>query len=278
MNDKIILQHHLHKWLGGIKPAWDGIPPKLRMDFINAPRIEDGPTLLNENLKIEDLSVSLVLHHAQLVLKAIVSAGGAPLTQKGSLTRKFTEEMIQAFNWPKYEEKTLKKYCKVINEQDFLPLHFIHILLRSAGIIRKYKKKVIITKSGKEYLEPRSEGKFFAALFKALVNDFNLAYLDRVPIEQVIQPQIGFILYLISKEADEWINPDRLMKLTIIPVETIFGGHLDYPNMIFEARVLRFMKWFGLMEERVLSDEDVYPIIRDYRKTELFNKFISYEV
>jgi hypothetical protein len=31
------------------------------------------------------------------------------------------------------------------------------------------------------------------------------------------------------------------------------------------------MKWFGLMEERVLSGKDVYPIVRDYRKTELFS-------
>ena len=276
MDDQIIIQDRMHRWLGGIRPAWDGIPPQILSSFIDVARIEDGPTIINENLTKEELSSSLVFHHAKLLLETINERDGTPLTQKGNLTRKFVDEILPMFNWPGQDEKTIRAVCKVINEQDILPLHFIHLLLRSANLLRKFKNKVIITNSGKEHLKEGSEGKLQSTLFKALVNNFNLAYLDRIPLEGIIQPQFGLILFLIGKVADDvWISPDKLMKFTVIPVEEMFSGHDDYPEMIFEARVIRFLKWFGLMEERSLVANDVYPRMVEVRKTDLFYRFVS---
>ena len=179
----------------------------------------------------------------------------------------------------RYEEEKVRKYNRVINEEDFMPLHFIHLLLKTAKLIRKFKNKEVITNTGKKLLlaEKTGLGKLQSTLFKSLVNDFNIAYLDGVPIEGVIQPQFGQILFLIYMHAEEWINPDTLMKLTMIPVDEMFSGFPHFPEMMFEARMIRYLVWFGLMEERDLSANDAYPRIFEVRKTALFNEFISYD-
>ena len=99
-----------------------------------------------------------------------------------------------------------------------------------------------------------------------------------IELEGVIQPQFGQILFLISITADKWISPVTLMKLTVIPVKQMFSGPAYYPEMLFEMRVIRYLKWFGLMEERDLTANDTYPRIYEVRKTKLFDKFIEFDL
>ena len=274
MNNKTLLQLRLHQWLGGIKPAWRDLSPEVRSAFVDPSRIEDGPTIINENLSKEDLRGSHVANHAQLVLKAINDKQGVPLTQrKGNLTRKFVDEMVSNFGWPKFSEEKIREYNKVINEDDFTPLHFIHLLLRTANLLRKYRNKIVITKLGTKYLKDDNFGELQSVLFKALVNKFNIGNLDGNPLEGVIQPQFGLILYLISKEANDWINPDKLMRLTMIPIEELLMSRHDH---VFEYRVIRYLEWFGLMEERDLGANDTFPREYEVRKTWLYDRFFKY--
>ena len=67
------------------------------------------------------------------------------------MIRKFVDKMISQFDWPNFEEDRIRKSNKVINEEDFMPLHFIHLLLKTAKLIRKFKNKAVITKNEKKH-------------------------------------------------------------------------------------------------------------------------------
>ena len=52
--------------------------------------------------------------------------------------------------WPAYDAAELVRYNKVINEPDFLPLHLVPILTKSAKLLATYRGKLITTALGQK--------------------------------------------------------------------------------------------------------------------------------
>ncbi len=100
---------------------------------------DDGPVRLNSALSLDDLSGAPVLVHARTVIARMDAENGLKLTQTGNFQRKFVERMVDEFRWPGYQREEFWFVGKVINEPDFTPLHFLHVLFDVARIGRKYK-------------------------------------------------------------------------------------------------------------------------------------------
>lgn len=265
----------IDRWLGPIVPAWSAAPRETIEAFTRAEILDDGPTVINEDLSLDELSGSTVLKHARLFL-AELSLEKVKLTAKGNLNRKFVNRMCDAFEWPGYEAERLRKYNRTINEHDHLPLNIIHIIVSMSGLARKYRGHLVITKHGKTLLQDDRAGELQAVLFKTTYDNFNLGYLDRVPLEGVFQPQIGLTVFLIGKVAKNWLSPDDLLRLTVLPVDEFFTSDYDHPLWAFEVRVLKTLRWFGLLEKEVLSEPDAYPEKYQIRKSKLFEQFLSF--
>src|SRR6266478_4142974 len=118
----------VRRWLNGVVPAWT----MLEFNSLNALRHE--PSASNHAIRLEpdladaEISGSAITANALILLQRAADTGGLKLTATGNLSRAVVEEMCGAMEWPDYDKDDLIRYYRVINEPDFLPLHFVRIL------------------------------------------------------------------------------------------------------------------------------------------------------
>src|SRR5215468_2214723 len=131
-------------WLNGVEPAWT------MLDFDSFNALHDEPSVSNNAIRFEpkltdsEISGSAVTANALLLLRRAAETGGLKLTATGNLSRAVVEEMCGIIEWPGYDKDELW-YYKVINEPDFLPLHFIRLLIQTAKLVRTHRRKLVPT-------------------------------------------------------------------------------------------------------------------------------------
>jgi hypothetical protein len=248
------------------------------MALLDADWLSEGPIRLNESLSLSDLSGSLVLNHARLVMEHMAADKGVKLTTTGNFSRKFVEQMVQDFRWPGFEPDIVWRLNKVLNEADYAPLDFLHALIDLAGLGRKYKGTFRLSRLGRSLLAPEAAGELNAVLFDATCNRYNLAYLDGRSVKESFQPQIGLTLFLMSKVAETPRSPEDLLAITTLPFDPPQSDYPFRPEAIFRVRVLIYLEWFGLLEKERVAANDQLIQEHLYRKTPLFDRFLSFDV
>jgi hypothetical protein len=133
------------------------------------------------------------------------------MTSTGNLTRAAVAEMIDLFDWPDFDKTELFRLNKVINEPDFLPLHFVRLVSETAQLVRRHRgflKPTILRRDPSK--EPQG-GALFPILFHVACWRCNLGYFDGGLHEGWPQRDIGVILWSsplprgagVSGETDE---------------------------------------------------------------------------
>jgi hypothetical protein len=265
------------RWLNGVEPAWT----VLKYDSYNALREE--PSASNETIRLEpgltaaDLSGSAVVHAARALLKHAIDAGGLKLTATGNLSRAMVAEICRSLQWPGYDKEELFYVNKVINEPDFLPLHFLRILMQAVKLFRKHKETLIPTRLGNRMLSEGRYGALQAILFHIAFWHLNLAYFDRTPLASWPQSDVGVVLWSLSVSANDWLDRETLSRLCTVPVIGVLEAVWDLGSFAMEARILRPLTWFGLVEQR--SGRGAGPVEQHlFRKTPLFDQFLKFDV
>jgi hypothetical protein len=248
------------------------------MNLLEADWFSDGPIRLNESLSLSDLSGCLVLKHARCVMEHMAADKGVKLTATGNFNRSFVEQMVQDFRWPGLEPDVVWRHNKVLNEPDYVPLYFLHALIDVAGLGRKYKGTFRLSRLGRSILPPEAAGELNAVLFDATFNRYNLAYLDYMPVTESFQAQIGLTLFLMSKVAGTPRLPEDLLAITTLPIDPPQSDFPFRPESVYRARVLRYLEWFGLLETARMAANDQAGEPHLYRKTPLFDRFLSFDV
>lgn len=88
---------------------------------------------------------------------------------------------------------------------------------------------------------------------------------------------MGVVLWSLSASANDWLTPERLTRLCAVPVIGILEASWDLGSFAFEARILRPLTWFGLLESR-WQDKAGLGEPRLFRKTRLFDRFLRFSV
>jgi hypothetical protein len=168
---------------------------------------------------------------------------------------------------------------KVINEPDFLPLHFVRILTQAAKLLRTHRGKLIPTPLGRRMLAAEQHGPLQAVLFHVAFWLLNLAYFDGYPLNSWPLTQVGVILWSLSASANGWLPRETLTRLCASPVIGVLEAQWDVGSSAMEARILRPLMWFGLLESRTepRSPNEVVDR-RLYRKAPLFDRFVQFDV
>ncbi len=235
-----------------------------------------GPCTVGEDVPLAALTATSVVPNAR-ILMAELAESGARLTARGNLNRKLVETLVERFRWQGYETADMRAVCKTINEHDFTPANYVHVVLKLAGLARKKKGVLELTRKGRALLAEDAAGRLQAALFHTTFTRFNLAYLDHLVMPEVFAPQISLILYLIGQFCAEWWPADALMRNVTVPIAELtdpeYPGH---PRAAFTARILRYLCWFGLMEEGRPAANDDWRSPRLYRKTPLYDRTLSF--
>ena len=127
------------------------------------------------------------------VLGRAADPNGLKLTATGNVSRAVVGEMVDIIEWPGLDKNELFSIHKVINEPDFLPLHFVRILLQGTKLLRAQRDKLVPTRLGKKMLAPERYGALHALLFHVALWHVNLGYFDSNPIESWPQSDMGVV-------------------------------------------------------------------------------------
>jgi hypothetical protein len=267
----------VRRWLNGVEPAWT----MLEYDSLNSLRKESSAgnqaIRLEPNLTQTHLSGSAVTRNALLVLQRAADKDGLALTATGNLSRAVVAEMCEIIEWPDYDKQELFRFSKVINEPDFLPLHFVRVLAQATKLFRARHGKLMPTRLGKSMLVEKRHGALQALLFHIALWHLNLGYFDRNPLDSWPQNDVGVVLWSLSASANDWLDRETLTRLCTIPVIGVLESTWDLGSSAMEARILRPLMWFGLLEYP--SETEPGRVDRHlYRQTPLFDQFVKFNV
>jgi hypothetical protein len=266
-------------WLGDIEPAWTLLDQASFAALRRPPSPTAGPIRIASDLTHEELQQSAVARNAQVLLRAAAVGPGLKMTATGNLSRGVVAEMCDLFTWPDFDKANAFRLHKVINEPDFLPLFFVRHVAEAANFLRKHKGHLKIAPVGRQMMEDPNQRALQAVLFHITMWHLDLGYLGRGLHHGWPQRDIGVILWSLSIAATDWQPRERLTRMCTIPINGVLDSPWDMASYAMEARILRPLQWFGLVERR---QEDIadsrFEKRHSYRKTELFDRFLSFEV
>jgi hypothetical protein len=203
----------VRQWLNGVEPAW------ALLEFDSYRALHDEPSAGNQAIRLEpdltqtDLSGSVVTRNVLLLLPQAADTGGLALTATGNLSHAVVAEMCEIIEWPGVDKDEAFQFHKVINEPDFLPLHFIRVLTQATKLFRTNRGTLIPTRLGKSMLVENRNGALQALLFHIALWHLNLGYFDRNPLDFWPQSDVGVVIWSLSASANDWLDREILTRL-----------------------------------------------------------------
>ena len=273
------LDSQVRAWLDGVEPAWTLLTFESLQALRQEPSVARTAIRIANNLSREEIAGSPIARNTLILLRAASEHGGLPLTATGNLTRAVVAEMCKLIEWPDFDQADTFRFNKVINEPDFLPLHVVRQLAQAATLVRAQRGKLVAMPLGKSLLSEAGQGSLLAPLFHLAFWHMDLSYFGRGLLGSWPQADAGVVLWSLSACADDWQSAEKLTRLCTIPEPAMLSGTWDQTRYAMEARILRPLLWFGLLEHRIEKIPDS-PIGEHhfYRKTQLFNRLLSFAV
>lgn len=270
-------EHAYVRWLGDVRPVWLLLPRSMLAALADARLGEDGTIGINTDLSLDDLASVPALVNARYMLEALTAEGGARLTSTGNLDLKFVATMVERFDWPGHTPADVYLVSKRVSEPEFMPLRYLRVVLGLAGLVRRYKSQLRVTKRGQSALAAERAGELMRALLATTFARYNLAYLDGVPVQGYPQDHIALVLFLLRQVAEDWRSPERLARRASLPTAIPPQEGYDPLCHAVELRVLRYLTWFGLMEQRTDEPSAGRLLVpRAYRLTPLFDRVLRF--
>jgi hypothetical protein len=269
----------VRQWLDGVEPAWT----LLTFDSLRALRQEPSAVQtairIANDLSADEIAGSAVARNTLILLRHATERGGLPVTATGNLSRAAVAEMCRLIEWPDYDQAAVLQFNKVINEPDFLPLHVVRTLAQAATMVCVQGGKLIVTPFGKSMSNDERQRSLLAILFHIMLWRMDLEYFGRGLLGPWPQADIGIVLWSLSVSADDWQTSDKLTRLCTIPEPATLTGTWDRSAFAMEAKILRPLLWFGLLEYRSEKIPNTQFGTRNYyRKTALFERLLKFDV
>ena len=228
---------------------------------------------------VDEIASSPVARNTLVLLRQAIEGEALSLTATGNLSRAVVADMRKLIEWPNYDQADAFRLNKVINEPDFLPLHVVRQLAEAATLVRPKRGKLLATSLGKSMLSPAGQGSLLAILFHLAFWHMDLGYFGRGFLGSWPQADAGVVLWSLSVCANEWQSVEKLTRLCTIPDPAMFSGTWDRTSYAMQAKILRPLLWFGLLEhrsEKISSSR--FDEHHFYRKSGLFDQILSFDI
>ena len=266
-------------WLGGVEPAWTLLTFESLRALRHEPSAAQTAIRIANDLSVGEIAGSPVARNTLVLLRQAIERGGLPFTATGNLSRAVVAEMCKLIEWPDYDQADAFRLNKVINEPEFLPLHVVRQLAQAATLVRAQRGKLVATSLGKSMLSDAKQGSLLAILTHLAFWHMDLGYFGRGLLGSWPQADAGVVLWSLLVCANDWQSAEKLTRLCTIPDPAMFSEMWDRMPYAMEAKVLRPLLWFGLLEHR----REKIPSGRFgehhfYRKVELFERLLAFDV
>ena len=269
----------VQRWLGGVEPAWTLLTFESLLALREEPSASQATIRIAADLSADKVDGSAVARNTLILLRRSAEGGGLSLTATGNLTRTVVAEMRKLIEWPAYDQAVAFQLNKVINEGDFSPLYIVRQLSQAAGLVRKQRDKLVATRLGKSMLENSRQGSLLAILFHIAFWRVDHSYFGRGLFGSWPQTHVGVVLWSLSVSAGDWQTSEKLTRLCTIPQPAMLKGDWDRSHFAMEARILRPLLWFGLLEHRAEKVHGSGIAERHfYRKAPLFDRLLDFDV
>ena len=276
-----LLDQHVSKYNDTPQDELGGLSPHQAQDLFEGDWMTYGPLRLGTDLAFGEVRHADFLMNARHFLNAGLAENGIPATAAKNLNRKFVTAMLEQMRWPEGFVADVRKWKRVINEDDVFPLHVLRVVLKVARCIRLTKGKFRTTGAAKRLLKESNAGDLYVRLFRTFFREFNLAYLDRMAENPGMQHTIAYSLYRLGLLATDWCSADALTDRILLDTVREPSSYLYREDEIqwqTRSRIVRPLLWFGLIESRDLARTDSWLDDIEIRKSPLYDRFLKFDL
>ena len=152
-------------------------------------------------------------------------------------------------------------------------LRLLRALVEMDGLVKHADCRLRTTAYGRAVLKGR-QSRLLANLFRNAFWQMSLNLFGGGECGHWPQQQIGMALWALSTTGHRWQDTGALMRLSVLPDDAVLRNPDWVASMLFALRVLRPLRWFGLLacrEDAVFRDKGVW------RKTPLFDRFLTFD-
>lgn len=198
-----------------------------------------------------------------------IGEDGIRLTAKGNLGQKFCQEASREY-YARYPDPVMARFS-VRSEINFEPLYTIRLAAQSAGLVRKYKGRLVLTIKCKKAMDSNGLRKIYPMLLHAYIQKINWGYRDGFQELPFIQQSFLFTLYLLHKYGKRWepatfYSDNYLQAFPMILFEIEPKLYQEPQDTLMKCYILRmlenFADFFGLAD---LEQTSQGIINREYR-------------
>ncbi|GJE09516.1 hypothetical protein FOHLNKBM_0540 [Methylobacterium longum] len=261
-------------------PAWSLLTRSGVAGLLARPNNGPPPTIrLGSDLDAISAAEMPLLATLRLMIARAQANGGLTLTATHALSRADTRALFDALVWPDYDKAEVLAANKVLNEADVMPVETTRLIAQAAKLLRRRERKLLVTKVGQDLTTEEQNLELFRRLFALVFWGLDLGSLDRVPIERWPQDHVGLVLWCLSAAAREWSSVGHLLPVCTVLDAAAEETPPDFLAFAFEARILRSMTWFGLLETRRVGEPGSFAwrYVREYRTAPLFDRALTFD-
>jgi len=217
-------------------------------------------------------------------LAEAMGSAGVKRTAKDNLPRNLCRELMA--RWQNIGgEDALFGPGRLQSELDYSLLHRVRLTMELGGLIRKYRGRFMLTRSGSDRFDRHGPAGLYPALLETYARRLNWAYDDGFPDAPMLQHSFLFTLHLLQQFGDEWrpttFYADAVLRafppLILDFVDNRFYSAEETFHYAHTIRTLtRFAAAFGLIEfERFDPDDVMLP--RQVRRLPLLAEVVRFQ-
>jgi hypothetical protein len=159
---------------------------------------------------------------------------------------------------------------KLTKETDVPTIELTNILCQLAGLIKKKKNVINLTKRGEKSLET---GNLLSVILTAFVSKFNWSYYDHYEDGKIGQLGAYFSIYLLSKYGNEERDAEFYANKYFKAFFKEYVGINTEKHRAYSLRTFdRFLNYFGFLEEFNKNKLMGTVVVK---KTKIFEKYIE---
>jgi hypothetical protein len=277
--EDFLRDQQVRRWLGGVEPAWTLLTLESLRALRQEPSAVQTAIRIANDLSADEIARSPIARNTLILLRQAIERDGLPLTATGNLSRAVVAEMCKLIEWPHYDQAGAFRFNKVINEPDFLPLHIVRQLAQASTLVRAKRRKLVTTPLGKSLLSEERQASLLAILFHLAFWHLDLGYFGRGLLGSWPRADAGVVLWSLSVCANDWQTREQLTRLCTIPEPAMLSDTWDRTDYAMEARILRPLLWFGLVEyhsEEIPNNR--FAARHYYRKAAMFDRLLRFDI